>query len=122
MASRYTCVSVLGLVGSGWVLIYVLAGRRTPAVNLLFVPLMMIAAGLILTAMTEWRIQPHRKAYFENLREIALRVEAASDEELAKFEERPTLVRESLRVLKDCNLNVYHQPSVARRSGSSGKQ
>ena len=76
----------------------------------------------ILTAMTEWRIQPHRKAYFENLREIALRVEAASDEELAKFEERPTLVRESLRVLKDCNLNVYHQPSVARRSDSSGKQ
>ena len=125
MASRYTCVSVLGLVGSGWVLIYVLAGgrtRRTGAVNLLVVPLMLIAAGLILTAMTEWRIQPHRKVYFENLREIALRVDSASDEELAKFEERPALVRESLRVLKECHLNVYHQPSVVRRSGSPGKQ
>ena len=125
MASRYTCVSVLGLVGSGWVLIYVLAGgrtRRTGAVNLLVVPLMVIAAGLILTAMTEWRIQPHRKVYFENLREIALRVDSASDEELAKFEERPALVRESLRVLKECHLNVYHQPSIVRRSGSPGKQ
>jgi len=49
-------------------------------------------------------------------------VDSASDEELAKFEERPALVRESLRVLKECHLNVYHQPSIVRRSGSPGKQ
>jgi hypothetical protein len=64
-------------------------------------------SGIVLTSAVEWKIQPHRQAYFLSLYEIAQRVDTATDEELLKFEERPALVRESLRVLRDCRLNVF---------------
>ena len=47
----------------------------------------------------------------KKLHEIALRVDTATDEELSKFEERPALVRGSLKILRDCNLNVYRSSS-----------
>jgi hypothetical protein len=117
MASRYTCVSVYGLVGLIWIMIY---ARSVPkSTNPLWrIPLYASAigifAGLLLTTIVEWRIQPYRRAYFLNLHEIALLVDTASDEALSKFEERPKLVRQSLMVLKDCRLNVYSIPGGSR--------
>jgi len=118
MASRYTCVSIYGLVALVWVFIFVLASgeaAKTKWRGLLYVPLVMIFAGILLTAMVEWRIQPHRKVYFKNLHDIALRVDTATDKELSKFENSPALVRESLMVLREHRLNVYRTLPLNRK-------
>jgi hypothetical protein len=110
MASRYTCVTIYGLVALAWILIFVLSRKMTSRSKwqvLLAFPLVSIFIGIFLTAIVEWRIQPHRKAYSIQLTEIAKRVDTATPEELSKFEERPYLVRESLRLLRDNELNVY---------------
>ena len=36
-----------------------------------------------------------------------MRVDTATPEELSKFEERPQLVRDSLRLLREYRLNAY---------------
>jgi len=110
MASRYTCVSVYGLAGCVWIIILwtVYSGHLTVwQRSLFYASVAIILSGIILTSAVEWKIQPHRRAYFRNLYDIAQRVDTAMDEELSKFEERPELVRESLRVLRNCRLNVY---------------
>jgi hypothetical protein len=96
MASRYTCVSVYGLAGVIWVISFFLANSEDLKPRwrgLLCLPIVMIFIGILFTSIVEWKIQPHRKAYFKNIREIALRVDYASNGELSKFEERPELVR-----------------------------
>ncbi|PKN51111.1 MAG: hypothetical protein CVU55_13330 [Deltaproteobacteria bacterium HGW-Deltaproteobacteria-13] len=117
MASRYTCVSVYGLAGIIWVIIFFLANSEDLKPRwrvLLYVPIVMIFSGIFLTAIVEWRIQPYRKAYYQNIKDIALRVDTATVEELSKFQEKPTLVRQSLMILRDCHLNVYGPSSVDR--------
>jgi hypothetical protein len=112
MASRYTCVSVYGLAGIIWVIIFSLVKSEDLKLKwrgLFYMPIMMIFLGILLTSIVEWRIQPYRKAYFKNVREIALRVDTATDDELSKFEERPELVRQALNILRTCNLNVYRK-------------
>jgi hypothetical protein len=114
MASRYACVSVYGLVGCVWtiILLAVYSGNLSKwKRSLFYAPVVIIISGIILTSAVEWKIQPHRQAYFRSLYEIAQRVDTATDEELLKFEERPALVRESLRVLRDCRLNVFRPSS-----------
>lgn len=114
MASRYTCISIYGLVGSLWMIIFFLVNSNNikPYKRiLLYMPAVVIFSGILVTSIVEWRIQPHRQAYFKKLHEIALRVDTATDEELSKFEERPALVRGSLKILRDCNLNVYRSSS-----------
>jgi hypothetical protein len=115
MASRYTCVSVYGLAGIIWVIIFFLANSedlKSRWRGLLCLPIVMIFLGILFTSIVEWKIQPHRKAYFKNVREIALRVDTASNDELSKFEERPELVRQSLKVLREYHLNVYRSTSA----------
>jgi hypothetical protein len=110
MASRYTCVSIFGLVALTWIFIVVLARRVRPNLLLqstLYAGLVMIFTGLLLTANVEWRKQPSRKIYFEQLHTIAMHVDTATPEELSKFEERPELIRDSLRLLREHRLNAY---------------
>jgi signal transduction histidine kinase len=110
MASRYTCVSIYGLVALAWIFIFTLTRsvRTTALLKAVFYSgFAMIFVGLLLTAVVEWRIQPFRKIYFKQLHAIALRVDTATPEELSKFEERPKLVRDSLRLLREYRLNVY---------------
>jgi hypothetical protein len=114
MASRYTCVSLYGLVALVWISIFTLttpsiAKRRWRVV--FFFPPLLIFFGVLLTAIVEWHIQPYRKAYSANLHDIAVRVDTATPEELAKFEERPDLVRDSLRLLRKYKLNAYRPVS-----------
>jgi hypothetical protein len=48
MSSRYTCVSVYGLVGLAWVFIFVLAGAQTAKVKLLIAPWALIFLTLLM--------------------------------------------------------------------------
>ena len=64
--------------------------------------------------MVVWRFQPERKAYFEQLHDIALRVDTAAPEELSKFLESPERVRDSLRLLREYKLNAYRTKSAER--------
>lgn len=110
MASRYSCVRVYGLAALVWIFIFILT--RAVRTNVLLksticVGFVMIFSGLLLTAAVEWRIQPYRKIYFEQIHAIAMSVDTATDEELSKFEERPELVRASLRLLREFRLNAY---------------
>jgi hypothetical protein len=115
MASRYTCVSIYGLVALTWIFIVILARPVRPNMLLkstLCAGFVMIFAGLLLTAIVEWRIQPYRKIYFEQLHAIAMHVDTATPEELSKFEERPELVRDALRLLREYRLNAYRNVPV----------
>jgi len=117
MASRYTCGSIYGLVALAWIFLFILVRpvRSTALLKgTICVSFVMIFAGMLLTARVEWRIQPYRKVYFEQLHAIALRVDTATPEELSKFEERPELVRDSLRLLREYRLNAYRTTSVDR--------
>jgi hypothetical protein len=115
MASRYTCVSLYGIIAIAWIYIFTLSipslsKARWCVVS--FLSIFLIFAGIFITAIVEWRIQPYRKAYHERLQNIALRVDTATAAELSNFEERPDLVRDSLRILREYRLNVYREPSV----------
>jgi hypothetical protein len=110
MASRYTCVSIYGLVALAWIFMFILTRPARPTAllkSIICAGLVMIFAGLLLTAVVEWRIQPYRKIYFEQIHAVAMRVDTATPEELSKFEERPNHVRDSLRLLREHRLNAY---------------
>ncbi|MCX5850057.1 MAG: hypothetical protein NTW65_11500 [Deltaproteobacteria bacterium] len=114
MASHYTCVSIYGLVAMAWIFIFILT--RPVRLNALlkgtlYAGFVMIFAGLLLTAAVEWRIQPSRKAYFEQIRSIAMRVDTATPEELSEF---PELFRDSLRLLREHRLNIYRTAPADR--------
>jgi hypothetical protein len=117
MASRYTCVSIYGLVALVWIFIFILARPVQLSALLkgtLYASFVMIFAGLLLTSIVVWVNQPRQKAYFEQLHDIAMRVDTAMPEELSKFAERPELIRDSLRLLREYKLNVY-RPAPADR-------
>jgi len=53
-------------------------------------------------------MQPQRKANFEQLHDIAMRVDTATPEELFKFGYLDTeRTRDSLKLLREYKLNVY---------------
>lgn len=115
MASRYTYISIFGLAAMFWIFIFILARPVKPNVLLkgaIFTGFAVIIAGLLLTSMIVWRIQPDRKAYLAQLLGIAMRVDTATDEELLKFTERPEQVRASLRLLRAYKLNAYRANTV----------
>ncbi|MBZ5499803.1 MAG: hypothetical protein LAP85_25670 [Acidobacteriia bacterium] len=110
MASRYTCSTICGIIAIVWICVFVLVkpGPVTRYLrDTLGTVIILIFAGLCWTSIVEWQTQPYRKGTFRRLAEIALQVDTASSKELATFEERPSLVRSSLRVLRKRLLNVY---------------
>lgn len=118
MASRYTCVSIYGLVAIVWIFIFILA--RSERLNALlkgtiYAVSLMICAGLLLTSIAVWNNRPGQKAFFAQLHDIAMRVDTATPEELSKFAERPEVVRESLLLLREHKLNVYRHAPVDRK-------
>jgi hypothetical protein len=112
MASRYTYVSIYGIMATAWIFIYMLAS--TAKLNIffksaIFTGLSIIFSGLLLTSIIIWHFQPHQKAFFEQLQKIAIRVDTATEEELSRFGERPEQVRESLLLLREHKLNAYRE-------------
>ncbi|MFA5321498.1 MAG: hypothetical protein WC373_02400 [Smithella sp.] len=115
MSSRYTGISIYGLVAIVWIFIFILTKpAKTNALlkGTIFTGLAIIFSGLIMTSIIEWRIQPERKAYMERLNDIAMRVDTATEEELLKIGDEPKQVRDSLRILRKHRLNIYHNLSV----------
>ena len=110
MTSRYTCVSLYGLAGMVWIFAFILSGPKKINVFLrgtIFAGVMIIIAGLIMTSVFEWNLQPRRKAYLDQLTGIALRVDTASPEDLSRISDLPDRVRDSLLILREHRLNVY---------------
>ena len=117
MASRYACVSIYGIAAMVWIFIFILAHPKKLKALLkstIITGFIIVFSGLLLTSMVVWRIQPQRKAYFEQLPNIALRVDTATPEELSKFFESPERVRDSLRLLREYKLNAYRTSSAER--------
>ena len=117
MASRYACVSIYGIAAMVWIFIFILAHPKKPKALLkstIITGFIIVFSGLLLTSMVVWRFQPERKAYFEQLHDIALRVDTAAPEELSKFLESPERVRDSLRLLREYKLNAYRTKSAER--------
>lgn len=110
MASRYTCNTIYGIIAIVWIAIFVRA-KSAPVMRFVQSALLASAtlffAGLLWTTVVEWRVQPYRKLRFERLQAIALELDTAFDDELAGFEERPSVARDSLLVLRKYRLNVY---------------
>jgi hypothetical protein len=100
-----------------WIFIFILAHPKKLKALLkstIITGFIIVFSGLLLTSMVVWRIQPQRKAYFEQLPNIALRVDTATPEELSKFFESPERVRDSLRLLREYKLNAYRTSSAER--------
>jgi len=109
MMSGYTCVSIYGLVAMVWIFIFILVRPERPISlmkSTLCAGLVMLFAGLLLTSIVVWRIQPDRKAYFEKLRGIAIRIDTATPEELEHWDFNKQIC-DSLRLLKKHKLNIY---------------
>lgn len=109
MMSSYTCISIFGLVAMAWIFIFTLARPFRLNVLLksaLYTGFSMLFAGLLLTSIIVWSIQPDRKAYFEQLREIAMRIETATPEELERLDFNKQIC-DSLRLLRQYKLNIY---------------
>jgi hypothetical protein len=112
MASRFAYISLFGLAAVSWIFIYTLSGRNRPkklVKTFIFTGFSMILAGLLLTSMIVWRIQPERKAYFMKLNDIAMHVDTATDEDLLHISVWPEQVRYALKLLREHNLNVYRK-------------
>jgi len=112
MASRYTYLTVLGLAAICWVFIFALSYSERMSLFLksaISAALAVILSGVFLTSAVVWQVQPSRKAYLEKLRDIAMRVDTATDDELSWFGERPAQVRASLQLLRQHKLNVYRE-------------
>jgi hypothetical protein len=112
MSSHYTCISLYGLVAMVWIFIFSLTRSVKPGHLMklvIYAGFSIIFSGLIITSIIEWRMQPQRKADFVRLHDIAMRVDTATPEELLKFGYLDTeRTRESLKILRDHKLNVYH--------------
>jgi len=111
MYSHYTCVSLYGLVAVVWIFIFslTLSAKSNMLLKVInFTGFSIIFSGLIITSIIEWHMQPQRKANFEQLHDIAMRVDTATPEELFKFGYLDTeRTRDSLKLLREYKLNVY---------------
>jgi len=74
----------------------------------------MLFAGLLLTSIVVWRIQPERKAFFEKLRGIAMRIDTATPEEL-ELSDFDKQICDSLQLLKKYKLNIYRSMPADRK-------
>lgn len=110
MASRYTYVSIYGLASMVWIFIFTLTRRTKPDVivkSVIYGSMIMIIAGLFLTSIVVWRIQPSQKAHLKLVREIALRIDTATPEDIARIDSFQESVRDTLLLLKEHRLNIY---------------
>jgi hypothetical protein len=110
MAPRYTCSTICGIIAVVWIIVFALerpAFVTGSLANVLKPAVILIFASMCWTSSVEWQTQPYRMEIFERLPAIADHIDTAHDEELAAFEERPSLVRDALRVLREHQLNVY---------------
>jgi len=118
MSSRYTCVSIYGLAAIAWIFIFTLAQPvklNALLKSTIYAGFAMLFAGLLLTSIVVWRVQPDRKAKFEQLYDIAMRVDTATYDELLNFEAPPEQVRDSLRLLREYKLNIYRSAPADRK-------
>jgi len=117
MGSRYTYVSVCGLLAIVWIFIFVLTRPVKPKLLLrstIYAGLVVIFSGLLLSSAIEWQIRPLRKAQLTQLMNIAMKVDTATHDELSLIGILPEHTRESLQILRAYKLNVYREDSSAR--------
>ncbi len=117
MGSRYTYVSVCGLLAIVWIFIFVLTRPVKPKLLLrstIYAGLVVIFSGLLLSSAIEWQIRPLRKAQLTQLVNIAMKVDTATHDELSLIGILPEHTRESLQILRAYKLNVYREDSSAR--------
>ena len=115
-ASRYTYETTLGIVGIIWVCMLAYAEEHTSGSGKLFTRkyillgciAIFISINLIITENTERRMAVYRKAYMQNLQEMAYNIEDYSDDELAGFQaNQPEYVREGIEKLKKYRLSIF---------------
>lgn len=115
-SSRYTYETTLGVVGMIWIqmLSYTkdIANGLKKTVGrkhiLSMCIILFISANLIIVEHTERKMAVYRKAYMQNLQEIAYNIEDYSDEELAGFQaNQPEYVRSGIEKLKKYKLSIF---------------
>ena len=118
MSSRYTCISIYGLVAIIWIFIFAFSGSPKPTKlikSLIYSGFVIILSGLLLTSFVVWNLQPDQKAKFDQLYDVAMRIDTATNDELLKFEAPPEQVRASLRLLRQYKLNIYSASTPVKK-------
>lgn len=110
-ASRYTTQTALGLLGCYLILIRAIPERRrnrAATIGLAAFAVLAVAMHL-LTHQVQWKIAPHRQAYYREVVRVAGEIERATDEDLARFQIPPELTRKALVILQRHRL-AYYRP------------
>ena len=84
-----------------------------------------IAAGNCYTTYQEIRKAPYREQNYERMAEAVLHYDTYPEEELLKIMEwhkDPAILYESLRILKDNELNVFRSPAVTAEPAKAEAQ
>ncbi len=118
MASRFAYIHLFGLAAVSWIFLYTLSGRnqlKAFVKPFVFAGVGIILAGLLLTSVIVWQVQPSRRAYLMQLKNIAMHLDTASTEDLALFGECPDQVRASLQLLREHKMSVYRGISVEKQ-------
>jgi len=108
-ASRYTTQTALGLLGCYLILIRAIPERRrNRAATIGLAALAVLGAAMhLLTHQVQWKIAPHRQAYYREVVRVAGEIERATDEDLARFQIPPELTRKALAILQRHRLAYY---------------
>lgn len=104
-ASRYTSQTIMGFLGCYLVLIKALEDRTRErgAIGVVAVFCAVAALLQVATHLVQWKIAPHRQAYYGEVARVASTFDHASDEELARHQ----ITRQALQILRRHRLSFY---------------
>lgn len=107
-SSRYSTITLLGIVGLYLFLTHYFLENHLVVKNLKIILLTLIVMGWTSTTYAEYHMSTPRKQYMQCLEAILLAPDTASDDELTLFNSWSTpTVRQGVTILKKYQLNVY---------------
>lgn len=116
-ASRYTCETVVGLLGLSMILIDGIFFREKSERNevkvflskLIFTgAVIFVLLNVFFSDIQEYRISQYRKEYQDNLISDMMLIDELRDDELGAFQADPSTVRTGVKIMKHYKLGVFY--------------
>jgi len=118
-ASRYTTETTLGLIGILWIFLNVILEEinfktivKRNYLRISSISVSLIIIGLITTIYFESKIGPYRGKLFEICKNILLKIDYTSDDELSIFQDAYGSVRIGVDILKKYNLGIFRTNKI----------
>lgn len=108
MSSRYSLQYMSSTIGLVLTVMYLKKMNLIKNIYFIKLIILIILIGNIFTTLKEIQKAPYRKEYVENLKEIGLNYELASNEDLSLFQSNIDSTRKALSILKEYNMNIFY--------------